>query len=727
MMNRIVLGISLAIALGCLISPLGAKEPESKASGAIYARPYEPPTRSAFLPLPPGCVEPQGWLRDWCLAARDGATGHLDEIDQTGKCKRLYDQTWTPDTARLPDMATRDPMDFFPHPMPDNEVVAYWLDGMVRLGYVLHDDFLTAKARSRLDVIAEKTTKDSLLFMWWINRNDQEFLKRLGPCAKWLFDESPDDFYYALQYCSANIGHALTACYAATGDERVLRALRTAYGGEHGWVHSHLCLPNAVAAFETYTWSGDEPVKSVLSQMYKQCRIDVPDVRGTFLGSRKFPIYLRHGVVIHECTGPWAIGYLWTGDPVFYQRTRDRLNLLERDSLQPFGVNIGDEEVGLTSAFRGTETCDVVQYMWNYIWLLRIGGEGRWGDRVERAMFNAAPATVSRDFKTHVYYQSPNRISATLPGSEDRKNQNCRFNYAPCHSPKCCTFNLQRMLPNYVMHMWMATYDNGLAATLYGPSTVNALVGDRVPVKIGCQTAYPFEEKIMVNVTPERETEFPLYFRLPAWCESPSIRLNGEDVAAVSDGRGFVRILRSWKAGDRVELQFPMPIRIEGGHDHGVEGPGPDAIDAVGGPYASIHVGPLLMALPIADTDPNTPDSQAAWQYAFDLPSAREVRKLFVTRGAMPSKWDWPLRSPLELSLPAARADWMPTRLSDKIHSNCLPTLYTLPPRPLSSRSAEKIKLVPYGCTKFRISMFPVTQRALWVTEKSREGGAAKE
>ena len=117
--------------------------------------------------------------------------------------------------------------------------------------------------------------------------------------------------------------------------------------------------------------------------------------------------------MIHECTGPWALGYLWTGDPVFLQRTVGRLNLVERDSLQPFGVNIGDEEVGLTSAFRGTETCDVVQYMWNYIWLLRIGGEGQWGDRVERAMFNAAPATVARDFRTHVYYQSPNRISAS--------------------------------------------------------------------------------------------------------------------------------------------------------------------------------------------------------------------------------------------------------------------------------------------------------------------------
>ena len=32
------------------------------------ARPFEPPTRPAFIPLPPGAVEPAGWLRDWCQA-----------------------------------------------------------------------------------------------------------------------------------------------------------------------------------------------------------------------------------------------------------------------------------------------------------------------------------------------------------------------------------------------------------------------------------------------------------------------------------------------------------------------------------------------------------------------------------------------------------------------------------------------------------------------------------
>ncbi len=42
------------------------------------ARVGEPRVRTAFLPLPPGAVEPTGWLRDWAQAAREGITGHLD-------------------------------------------------------------------------------------------------------------------------------------------------------------------------------------------------------------------------------------------------------------------------------------------------------------------------------------------------------------------------------------------------------------------------------------------------------------------------------------------------------------------------------------------------------------------------------------------------------------------------------------------------------------------------
>ena len=48
-----------------------------------YARPCEPAVKAAFLPLPPGAVEPAGWLRDWAQSARDGITGHLDEWHPT--------------------------------------------------------------------------------------------------------------------------------------------------------------------------------------------------------------------------------------------------------------------------------------------------------------------------------------------------------------------------------------------------------------------------------------------------------------------------------------------------------------------------------------------------------------------------------------------------------------------------------------------------------------------
>ena len=66
--------------------------------------------------------------------------------------------------------------------------------------------------------------------------------------------------------------------------------------------------------------------------------------------------------------------------------------------------------------------------------------------------------------------------------------------YKQTHMPLCCTAALNRIVPNYVMHMWMATYDNGLAATYYGPCKVSALAADRVPVEIVCRTDYPFNE-----------------------------------------------------------------------------------------------------------------------------------------------------------------------------------------------------------------------------------------
>ena len=139
-------------------------------------------------------------------------------------------------------------------------------------------------------------------------------------------------------------------------------------------------------------------------------------------------------------------------------------------------------------------------------------------------------------------------------------------------------------------------------------------------------------------------------------------------------------------------LRLPMSVSVNVGRDR----------NSQGAPYTSVSYGPLLFALPIPDTqDPNTPDPAAQWKYALDAPGERLGVDLTVERQPMPARWNWPLASPLRLRAHGVTIDWSPD-----------PKAPRLPGDPIADRKPpEMLTLVPYGCTKFRVSMFPVTQR----------------
>ena len=71
-----------------------------------------------------------------------------------------------------------------------------------------------------------------------------------------------------------------------------------------------------------------------------------------------------------------------------------------------------------------------------------------------------------------------------------------------------------------------------------------------------------------------------------------------------------------------------------------------------------------------------------------------------IERKPMPSRWDWPLDAPLSLQVPARSFDWQPAETQ------------ALPGEVVEGNATDTIRLIPYGCTKFRISMFPVTVKA---------------
>jgi hypothetical protein len=246
-----------------------------------------------------------------------------------------------------------------------------------------------------------------------------------------------------------------------------------------------------------------------------------------------------------------------------------------------------------------------------------------------------------------------------------------------------------------------------LAATHYGPCKVSALAADRVKVEIVCRTDYPFNEVIEMSVNPVREATFPLSLRIPGWCKNAELSVNGTGVNAAPDAKGFVRVERLWKPGDAVRLRFPMTVSVAAGRDS----------NADGAPYASVSYGPLLFALPIPDVQgPNTPDPNAKWKYALDAPGEKLEEGMTVERRAMPAKWDWPLASPLVLRAKGVAIDWNPA-----------PDAPRLPPEPIAKgKPPESITLSPYGSTKFRVSMFPITERVFKLSELKEPDGVAR-
>ena len=356
----------------------------------------------------------------------------------------------------------------------------------------------------------------------------------------------------------------------------------------------------------------------------------------------------------------------------------------------PLGVPVSDEFTGPPGAARGSETCDVANFLWSQTFLLGITGQGRLGDRMERAFFNAAPAVLTRDCRNHVYIQRPNR--AVDAGGQTRYNAS--------HHPLCCSAALNRMLPTYVTRMWMVTPDRGLALVLHGPSLVQTLVGEGVPVEISSRTAYPFEESIELTVKPRKTVAFPLLVRVPGWCSAPAITVAGANLT-LKPVDGFVRIQRTWQSGDVVRLHFPMSPQIESGRDVAIPAKQAHEIlaktvttkTANAAPYASVVYGPLLFSLPVAEgKDANTADPASAWQFAL----AGTTMK--VERDPMPASWTWPLAAPLRLKLPAQAIDWAQATV--------------LPKGLQPDTTATEIVLVPHGCTKLRVSMFPVTESA---------------
>ncbi len=642
-----------------------------------------------FVPLEVGEIRPEGWLRDWAEYAAHGVTGHLDEYED------VFRLAWKGVPIKAPGVGpegTGWPL----------EQCSYWLDGAVKLGYILNDSALIHKTSARLDRVVDGVLKGADNFIYW----------------------KPDAISNEFNvWAHSLMGRSLVSYYQATHDPRILKALDKVYSGFtlrlpdsrqaeslSGSMEHMRASTNVDAMTETYVMTGDPAILRHLKEFGTMPPL--LESEKTWLGCDwRQPVKENqsvHGVTYYEAVKVPAIASMWSGDRNGMAAAEHILKWGEKLNLLPFGVCSSEEYLAGIGPFRNTETCNVPTSMWSLSWLLRLNGSSACADKMEKAFFNAGPAPVTRDFKMLCYFQSPNRMDAGCLPDNPPIGGPPDIVFTPYGAPTlCCAGNVNNTIPDYIQNMCMESLDGGLAFVLYGPCRIEKVIKDK-RLNIRCRTEYPFNDRISIRVGSSGKVTMPFYLRIPGWCTDYSVKVNGKRIREKSKD-GFIKVFRTWQDGDRIELVFPMMVKVTAER----ETPYPDvkyfattkpaSERNVENPFECVTYGPLLYALPIRDINANKKDPEARYDYALDVAAGRGKNGIKIVKTKMKGgPWKWGLyEAPVKLLVRARAFNWRPSEMQP------------LPEEAVKDAGKPvTIELVPYGCTKFRVSMFPVTEEA---------------
>jgi DUF1680 family protein len=646
-----------------------------------------PTTFGAFARLAPGQVMPGGWMRDWARINADGWLLRYARNREPG----VYDKLWN-----------RNPVAKVTFTENNETVIlcdytAYFADGLMRYATLCPDSELAREAGPWLEQAAASQDADG-------------YLGAFAPQARWQ---------HWLEIFSQSLAmEALLYRCEATGDRRWLEVcLRAAGLQRRAWY-----APGPAANPGIFGGHGTILVKA-LARLYAltgdashlRFAEDVLERHGMVKAFLQPGDALsgQHNSVGSEHAGLPVMLYEHTGQPALLEASRAAWEMMAQRHVSVAGAPHGNEAMHFRGPLHNCEHCGTVDWFQTCNALARVTGETAYADAAERAMVNAYPAAKSVDGMTVAYMHTPNQIAATEWSQPHAWTSPdwcaSRQHYHSAHEPLCCNVNGPRGIPLLVESM-VARCADGLAVMYYGPCQAESRLPQAGRVALRMDTAYPFEDDVEIEVTPERPAEFALRLRIPGWCSSARAAVNGRAEPELAPGR-YARIQRAWQPGDRVTLHFEVPIRSEKWErsEFGIRAAG-----------VALLRGPLTYALPVAeDWRSFPPPAQgpgrdafayrvlpapgAAWNYALAVDPDHPERgvapaRLPVPAGARP--WESP---PLGLKVKARKVlNWLPEGDPEHLKTPLLPY------NPMRvSEEEETITLVPFGFTHLRMTYLP--------------------
>ncbi len=219
--------------------------------------------------------------------------------------------------------------------------------------------------------------------------------------------------------------------------------------------------------------------------------------------------------------------------------------LSRRDGLSITGI-CGDHECWHDSQAGTTnlgESCTAAYLIRFLDALMRMNPNARYGDVMERTIYNALFGAQSPDGRRIRYY---------TPFDGPRT-------YFPSDT-YCCPCNYRRIvaeLPSFIYYR----FDGGLLVNLLAPSQAEIDLDSGLSATVRQETDYPNSGRIVLHVSPSKAAAFTVRLRIPVWATGTTVAVNGERLDKPVQAGAFLDIRRDWREGDRVELQVPMAPR----------------------------------------------------------------------------------------------------------------------------------------------------------------------
>ncbi|MHC4227266.1 MAG: glycoside hydrolase family 127 protein [Planctomycetota bacterium] len=204
------------------------------------------------------------------------------------------------------------------------------------------------------------------------------------------------------------------------------------------------------------------------------------------------------------------------------------------------------------------ETCGQIgNMMWNWR-MLAITGESRFADIMERTLYNSILSGVEVDGEGWSY-TNPLRWH----GSEHvlRSNDTHKRAY-PGTRMICCPTNLMRTVASWQNYLY-SVGEQGLWVHHYGANVFNGMLADGRKLKLTQETDYPWDGVVRITIdAAESARSFSILLRIPGWAKDAKLAVNGRAVKTDCKPATYASIERKWAAGDVIELELPMPVRM---------------------------------------------------------------------------------------------------------------------------------------------------------------------